>query len=109
MRKRIDWCKSRWFLLLTSFLLGFIPLYPKLPLIDIMRTWVYIRLEDVFIGLALASLAVFLIAKRKVPEAPLTAPIILYWVAGGLSTLAAVLFLRNQIPNFFPHLAFLHF
>lgn len=109
MRKRIDWCKSRWFLFLTSFLLGFIPLYPKLPLIDIMRTWVYIRLEDVFIGLALASLAVFLIAKRKAPEAPLTAPIILYWVVGGLSTLAAVLFLRNQIPNFFPHLALLHF
>ena len=30
----------------TLFLLLFIPLFPKLPLLDIKNTWVYVRVED---------------------------------------------------------------
>ena len=34
-------------------MLGFIPLYPKKPLFDIVNTWVYIRAED-FVVFSLA-------------------------------------------------------
>ena len=50
MQKLINWCKQYGLLILTLFLLAFIPLYPKLPIINVIRTWVYIRLEDFFIA-----------------------------------------------------------
>ena len=49
----------------TLILLAFIPLYPKLPLINIRNTWVYVRLEDFLIVAVLLSWLVLLIQKKN--------------------------------------------
>lgn len=109
MRKLINWCKDHWLFLATCFLLAFIPLYPKLPLINVIRTWVYIRLEDFFIGLTILGFFLYLVRTKQKPDTPLTIPIVAYWSVGFISMVFAIVFLRNVIPGFFPHLAVLHF
>ncbi len=109
MQKLINWCKDHWLFLATCFLLAFIPLYPKLPLINVIRTWVYVRLEDFFIGVTIVGFLIYLVRRREIPNTPLTTPIVVYWVVGFISMVWAIIFLRNVIPGFFPHLAILHF
>ncbi|MEK7060662.1 MAG: hypothetical protein AAB937_00315 [Patescibacteria group bacterium] len=106
MQKLTNWCKNKWLLLSTCFLLVFIPLYPKLPLLDVVQTWVYIRLEDFLVAIVLSAVGL-LAWKRKIDlNTPLTIPIIIYWMVGLLSLFVAMIFVRN--PDFIPHLAFLH-
>ena len=49
--KILKWVKDNFLFTLTIFLLAFIPLYPKLPLLDVVNTWVYVRAEDFIIVL----------------------------------------------------------
>ena len=56
MKKLLQWC--------NIFLLVFIPLYPKLPLVDVKNTWVYVRIED-FLVVFVLLLWGFLVATRK--------------------------------------------
>ena len=109
MQKLINWCKDEWLLLASCFLLAFIPLYPKLPLINVIRTWVYIRLEDFFIAVTFFGFFFYLFKKRKWPDTPLTIPIVTYWVVGLLSSIFAIAFFRNAIQGFFPHLVILNY
>ena len=44
--KFLQWIYDNSLSLITLFLLIFIPLYPKKPLVDVVNTWVYVRLED---------------------------------------------------------------
>ena len=92
------------------FLLAFIPLYPKLPLIDIVQTWVYIRLEDFLVAFACIALLLVKIRERKVVQTPLNTPIVAYFVVVGISLVSALLFIFPKFPTvLLPHLAFLHF
>lgn len=105
MLKRINWCKEHILFISTIVLLAFIPLYPKLPLFNIQNTWVYIRLEDF---LVLGSLCVwfFLMGKKKVSlNTPLTSPMFLFWMVGGLATVHGVLLIFPTIANVFPNVA----
>jgi len=45
----LKWIDNNILKILISFIIFFIPLYPKLPLIDIEYTYIYIRFEDFFI------------------------------------------------------------
>jgi len=93
----------------TCFLLIFIPLYPKLPIIGVTHTWVYVRAED-FIIASILTIWIFLILFKKVKlKTPLTIPIFLFWVIGALSTIHGVLILFPTLPNVFPNVAFLNF
>jgi hypothetical protein len=93
----------------TLFLLAFIPLYPKIPLLDVENTWVYIRLEDLLVAVVL-TLWIFLILFKKVKlKTPLTIPIFLFWVIGALSTFHGVLILFPTLPNVFSNVALLSF
>lgn len=94
---------------LTLFLLAFIPLYPKRPLIDIQNTWVYIRGEDVFVALVILIWVSLLLFKKVALKTPLTLPVILYWIIGGLSTLHGVLLIFPTISDVFSNVAFLSF
>lgn len=94
---------------MTAGLLAFIPLYPKLPLINVIRTWVYIRLEDFFVLAALSCLAYNIIKNRKIPGSPLTAPIVTYWIIGLFSAAISILFIGPHLADYFPHLAILHY
>ncbi len=92
-----------------GFLLIFIPLYPKLPLFDIKHTWVYIRFEDLLV-LAIALIWIIQLLRKKVDiRNSLTLPIICYWFIGGVSLLFSLIFLKNQLANFFPTVAALHY
>ncbi|MEK7065573.1 MAG: hypothetical protein AAB961_01145, partial [Patescibacteria group bacterium] len=90
----------------TLFLFLFIPLYPKLPLLDIAYTWVYIRLEDIVIAVVVG----LYVARRAIPkDNPLLAPILMYWAVGFVSTLISITIIGRTIWHYFPHLTILHF
>ncbi|MDP3998019.1 MAG: O-antigen ligase family protein [bacterium] len=92
-----------------AFLLVFIPLYPKLPLLDIRNTWVYIRIED-FLVLTLVFIWFVQLLRKKVSLwSPLSAPIFIYWIIGGISLLYSLIFLAPHLANFFPSVAVLHY
>lgn len=91
------------------FFLAFIPLYPKLPILDIVGTWVYIRLEDFLVFLAAIILGILVLFKKQSVKTPLTIPILTFWGVGLLSVILAILFIFPQLPNVFPHIAILHY
>jgi len=109
MRKLLNWCNEYGLYVITLFLLAFIPLYPKLPLINVIRSWVYIRLEDFLILLSSGFLLITMIREKRISDNPLRIPILTYWIIGGISVLNAVLFIFPHLTGMFPHLAFLHF
>ncbi|KKR03431.1 MAG: hypothetical protein UT26_C0001G0035 [Microgenomates group bacterium GW2011_GWC1_39_12] len=109
MQKLLNWCNENILYILTLFLLAFIPLYPKLPLINIIRTWVYIRLEDFLIAVSALILGVIFIREKRISKSPLIIPIIIYWIIGAISLANALLFIFPHLTSLFPHLGILHF
>lgn len=95
--------------LVTIFLLIFIPLYPKLPLVDVRHTWVYIRIEDFIVLFSLAGWLFLLLRKKVSLQTPLTVPILVFWIAGALSTIHGVVLLFPDMANVFPGLALLSY
>jgi len=105
--KILNFIKDNILLLITIFLLAFIPLYPKLPLFDVRNTWVYIRIED-FAIVFIAILWIILLFKKKISlKTPLTLPILVFWIIGAVSVLHAVLLIFPTLANVFPNVAFL--
>lgn len=92
---------------LTLFLLVFIPLYPKLPVLDISNTWVYVRAEDFVVVATLSIWAVLLFRKKITLKTPLTIPIFAFWIIGGIATLHGILLIFPTVANIFPNVAFL--
>jgi hypothetical protein len=94
---------------LVAFLLVFIPVYPKLPAIDIPHTWVYIRLEDFFIAAAVALFAIQFLRRKVTIFKPLAIPIFAYWAVGFVSLLITILIIGPTLANFFPNVAILSY
>lgn len=92
-----------------SFLIIFIPWYPKLPSVGIAHTWVYIRLEDFFIFLVVAIWLLGLILKKVKFPPKIWLPISFYWVAGFLSLVYSLIFIAPHLANFFPSVAALYY
>src|ERR1035438_3852309 len=91
------------------FLIIFTALYPKLPSVHIIRTWVYIRLEDFSIlGISVLWFIQLIRRKAKIAFAP-SIPIFLYWIAGLISLIYCLLFIGPSLTNFFPHIAALNY
>lgn len=95
--------------IVTLFLLAFVPLYPKLPLLDIKYTWVYVRIEDFLVAAAGIIWLIQYIRKKAILKTPLTIPIITFWIVGGLTTLYAVIFFFPHLANVHPEIALLHY
>lgn len=99
MKKLVTWLDHNLLLVATTFLLVFIPAYPKLPLADLIEGYIVrLRAED------LAVLAVFLfwivqLVRRRVslPRGRLATFIYAYLVVGFLSTLSAI-FITRTVP-----------
>jgi len=112
--KSINWLKfldKNILLILSTFLLAFIPLYPKLPLFDLIEGYIVrVRLEDFLIGIALIIYTVQLIRKKITLDTPLTKIIFGYIVIGFLSVISGI-FITQTIPTTQVHLlkSFLHF
>jgi hypothetical protein len=98
-------------LVMTLILLFFIPVYPKLPLIDISSTWTYIRLEDFLTAISFIILTVYLIRTRTKIKTALLIPIVLFWLAGLISTIWAVSTVgtSDNWAIFKPHLIVLNY
>lgn len=107
MKKLLNWIWDNTLFLLTLFLLVFIPLYPKIPLLDVRNTWVYIRAEDFVVLFALFFWLALLFKKKITPKTPLTMPIIFFWIVGALATLNGVVLIFPTLANVFPNVAFL--
>jgi len=107
MKKLFVWCKENFLFFLTLFLLAFIPLYPKLPLINIQHVWVYVRLEDFFVLFVILYWVSLLLRKKITLKTPLTLPIVVFWLIGAVSTLHGLLIVFPDLANVFPNVAFL--
>jgi len=107
--KILKWIWGNFFFIFTIFLLAFIPLYPKIPLLDVQHTWVYVRLEDFAITFVVLVWIILLLFKKATLKTPLTIPIMFFWIIGGLSTLHGVLILFPTLANVFSNVAFLSF
>ncbi len=107
MKKIFSWIKSNILFVETLILLAFIPLYPKLPLINVRNTWVYVRAEDFLIVIVLISWAILLLRKKISLRTPLTIPILIFWLIGAVSTIHGVFLIFPTIANVFPNVAFL--
>lgn len=107
--KILGWIKNNYLLLLTLFLLAFIPLYPKFPLFDIKHTWVYIRAEDFIIAFAWLVFLISYIRKKATISTPVSYPILVFWIVGLLATLSGIIFIFPKLEGVFPSLAILNY
>ena len=109
MKKLFEFLSDRVIPIGTIFLLFFIPVYPKLPIINVIRTWVYIRLEDFLVALLVGLFLATRLYERKFTKSQLTFPIVCYWAVGAVSLVWSLIFIGPKLPNFFPHLAVLFY
>lgn len=107
MKKALSWIWDNILFLETIFLLIFIPLFPKIPLLDIRNTWVYIRAEDFIVVLVLVSWLILLVQKKITLKTPITLPLLIFWIIGIVATVHGVLIIFPTIANVYPNVAFL--
>src|SRR5581483_531308 len=93
----------------VSFLVVFIPLYPKLPSVHINNTWVYIRLEDFFIALAILIWLFELVRKKILLPKVISIPFTLYFISAFVSLVLSIIFVGPHLAEFFPHVALLSY
>lgn len=99
MSKLISWLDNNLLSILAGFLLVFIPLYPKLPLFDILPGYIVrIRIEDFIVAFTLGIWALGLLRKKySLGSNPLLKIIAVYLLAGIASMLSAV-FITHTVP-----------
>lgn len=94
----LAWLDEHILLLLAGFLIAFIPLYPKIPLADLIPGYIVrLRLEDLFVAFTVGVLGVQVLRRKVEWKTPLTWLIGLYAVVGLLSTVSGVL-ITQTIP-----------
>lgn len=91
--------------LLLIFFVFFIPLYPKFPLSHIEYTYIYVRLDDILIGVITAIFLVQLIRAKITLNRAFIKPILFFWAVVFLS-----LVWNMYVSKFLPYhqLALLH-
>jgi hypothetical protein len=109
MIKKLAWISDNILYLYTLFLLAFIPLYPKIPLLDLKNTWVYIRLDDFAIALGVLLLGIQLLRRKATLKTPLTINITLFWIIGLVATVWGIIFIFPQLVDVHSNLAILHY
>jgi len=110
-KKLLAWFDKNLLVYLAGFLLLFIPLYPKLPLFDIVPGYIVrVRIEDFLILLTILVWFIQVLRKKVVWKNPLSNIVIAYLVFALLSTLSA-LFITKNIPLELLHAGkmYLHF
>lgn len=104
LKQITHWLDDHIVLLLSSFLIAFIPLYPKLPLFEAIPGYIVrVRLEDILIFITMIIWFIQVLRKKIEWKTPLTFVIILYAVVGLLSTASGVL-ITKTIPNELLHI-----
>ncbi len=95
----LQWLDDNIITLLASFLLLFIPLYPKIPLFEAIPGYIVrVRLEDILIACAFFVWLLWLYrGKITLKNNPLFKPIVIYLAVAILSMLSAV-FIIKTVP-----------
>lgn len=97
-KKLTNWLDENILFVFSTFLLAFIPLYPKIPLFDIIPGYIVrVRLEDVLIATAGLIWLIQLARKKITWKSPLLKIIGSYTAVGFFSLLSAVL-VSKTIP-----------
>lgn len=109
MKKLFAFCKENIFFLGTLALLAFIPLYPKLPLVDIRHTWVYVRVEDFVVLFTLLTWGVTALRRNNGLHTPLTIPILFFWAIGAVATIHGLLLIFSSLGDVRGNVALLSF
>lgn len=110
-RKLLGWLDKNLLFYLSALLLIFIPLYPKLPLFDVIPGYIVrVRLEDFLVLFVFLIFLVQVFRRRAKLKNPLLIPIIIYLGIGLLSSLSAM-FITKSVPLQSIHVAklVLHF
>jgi hypothetical protein len=85
---------------LLVFLLIFIPLYPKFPLLDVSGSFVSIRLEDIVVALIVGFYGIELIINRfKSLSRPIPRSILLYLFIGVVATFSGIFLTKTATLN----------
>src|SRR3990167_4716080 len=97
---------------LSFILLIFIPLYPKIPLAEVLPGYIVrLRLDDLLVAFAFGIWLLWLIRKKvSLAENPLLIPMVIYILVGFASTLSAI-FVTHTVPIDRLHITklYLHF
>lgn len=104
IKKLWHWFDEYFLLSAVAFLIAFIPLYPKIPLADIIPGYIVrIRLEDLFIAVFGLWWGVQVLRQKVHWRTPLTLFVAAYAITGLLSNVLGV-YLTQTIPAEFLHI-----
>ena len=106
MLKLLRWLDNHVLEYLTFALLIFIPLYPKIPLADLIPGYIVrLRLDDVLVGVTFLIWIIWLIrGKVSLKGNPLLIPLGIYVLVGFISSLSAI-FITRTVPTDEIHIA----
>lgn len=94
----LHWLDDNILLLLCGFLFAFIPLYPKIPLADVIPGYIVrLRLEDILVAITVGIFGVQWLRKKVHLNMPITKIVAAYAIVGIFSTLSAV-FITQTVP-----------
>ncbi len=99
MNKFISWLDNNLLTILTGFLIVMIPLYPKIPLAELIQGYIVrMRLEDLLVlGTFFVWVIQLLRKKVQLPKNQITKFIVIYLGIGLLSVLSAI-FITQTVP-----------
>lgn len=93
-----DWFDLHGLFVVTIFLVVFIPLYPKIPLADLIPGYlVKLRLEDLFVGAA-GMIWMIQLARQKITWRSAYFWMVIAYGAVGIVSIVLALFLQQSIP-----------
>src|SRR3989344_305439 len=106
MSKLLKWLDDHILEYLSFALLIFIPLYPKIPLADLIPGYIVrLRLDDVLVGVTFLIWIIWLIrGKVSLKGNPLLIPLGIYVLVGFISSLSAI-FITRTVPTDEIHIA----
>lgn len=111
LKNALSWLDEHTLILLVGFLLAFIPLYPKLPLADLLTGYIVrLRLDDLLIAFTFVVWGIQVLRKKATLNTPLSIMIGLYLVVGLASSISAI-YWTHTVPMSMIHIAklFLHY
>jgi hypothetical protein len=98
IKKLWHWFDEYFLLAATAFLIAFIPLYPKIPLADLIPGYIVrLRLEDIFIAIVGLWWGIQLLRRKVTWKTPLSWFILAYIFVGLISNIAGV-WITRTIP-----------
>lgn len=99
MKKILSWLDSNLLTLLTGFLIVMIPLYPKIPLAELIQGYIVrMRLEDLLVLAALGVWFLQLLRKKvSFPNNLIGKVMLIYLAIGFLSVLSAI-YITHSVP-----------